>query len=238
VHEPDVKSAAEALLQAVALKGRRVIEIGCGDGQMVRFMTAQGASVIGIDPGPRQLEKARAAAAAGGERYIAGVGERLPLPDASADLVVFVNSLHHVPVAEQASALQEAARVLVDGGALYIAEPQAQGPQFELMRPIDDETEVRAAAYAQISRAPDFGFELVWERRHRQPRRIESFEALRDGSIAIDPSRAAKFAALEDDLRAALARLTARLSDGSHEVLQPIRVDLLRRRSRAAADPA
>ncbi len=141
------KSAAEALAEAVPLKDRRAVDIGSGDGTMVRFLTRQGARATGIECGALQLEKAHAAEAVGDERYVEGVGQALPLPDASADLVTFINSLHHVPVAEQGKALEEAARVLVDGGDLFIAEPLAEGPLFELVQPIDDETEVRAAAY-------------------------------------------------------------------------------------------
>ena len=196
------KSAAEALRAALALDGQRVVDIGCGDGHLVRVMTEAGAHVIGIECGARQLEKARGATPAGDERYIEGVGERLPLPDASADIVTFINSLHHVPVGQQEAALAEAARVLVDGGMLYIAEPLAEGPQFELMRPLDDETEVRAAAYAEIGRATQHGLQPLWEKLHLQPRRIESLAAVRETSTAIDPSRAARFDALEDSLRA------------------------------------
>ena len=226
------KSGGDALLEALELKGRRAVDVGSGDGQTARFLTHHGAHVIGIECGALQLEKAHAAERAGDERYVEGVGQNLPLPDASADIVTFINSLHHVPVAEQGKALKEAARVLVDGGALFIAEPLAEGPQFDLLKPIDDETEVRAAAYAEIGRATDYGFDQVSETRHLQPRKIPSFEALRDTVIAIDPTRAARFAAMESDLRAAFERLATKLPDGAYELIQPVRVNLLRRRPR------
>lgn len=226
------KSGGDALLEALELKDRRAVDIGSGDGQIARFLTRHGAHVIGIECGAMQLEKAHAAEPAGGERYIEGVGQNLPLPDGSADIVTFINSLHHVPVDEQGKALKEAARVLVDGGALFIAEPLAEGPQFDLLKPVDDETEVRAAAYAEIERAADYGFDPVSETRHLQPRKIPSFESLRDTIIAIEPTRAARFAAMESDLRAAFERLATKLPDGAYEVIQPVRVNLLRRRPR------
>lgn len=229
------KTGGEALLEAVALKGRHVVDIGSGDGQFARFMARQGAHVIGIECGALQLERAHAAQRVADERYLDGVGQDLPLPDASADLITFINSLHHVPVAEQGTALKEAARVLKDGGDLYIAEPLAEGPAFDLMKPIDDETEVRAAAYAEIGRASAYGFEAVSESRFLQPRRIESFEALRDGSIAIDPKRRDRIAAMEVDLKRDFERLASRLPDGSWELIQPVRVNLLRRRARNRA---
>ena len=226
------KSGGEALVHAVALKSRNVVDVGSGDGKMVRFMTQMGAHVTGIECGAIQLQKAHAAEAAGDERYLEGVGQALPLPDASADLVTFFNSLHHVPVAEMDKALAEAARVLKDGGELYIGEPLAEGPQFDLLKPVDDETEVRAAAYAAIGRAGAHGFEPVSETRFQEPRRIEKFEALRDMVVAIDPTRAAHVAAIEADLRAHFEKLATRLPDGAYEMVQPMRINRLRRRPR------
>ena len=226
------KSGGDAILEVLDLKGHRAVDIGSGDGQVVRFMTRHGAHVIGIECGALQLERAHAAEPAGDERYIEGVGQNLPLPDASADIVTFINSLHHVPVAEQGNALKEAARVLVDRGALYIAEPLAEGPQFDLLKPIDDETDVRAAAYAEIGRAADYGFEPVFETRHLQPRKIPSFETLRDTVVAINPDRKERVAAMEQALRANFERLATKLPDGSYELIQPVRVNLLRRRPR------
>ena len=228
----DKKSAGDAILEALDLKERRAVDVGSGDGQIVRFLTRHGAQVTGVECGTVQLERAHAAERAGDERYVEGVGQALPLPDASADIVTFINSLHHVPVAEQGNALKEAARVLVDRGALYIAEPLAEGPQFDLLKPIDDETDVRAAAYTEIQRAGEYGFEPVFETRHLQPHKMPSFEALRDVVVAIDPSRKERVAAMEADLRANFEKLATKQPDGSYELIQPVRVNLLRRKPR------
>src|SRR3954447_23970558 len=93
----------------------------------------------------------------GGERSLEGGAQALPLEDASADVVVFANSLHHVPGDLLDAALGEAARVLRPGGLLYLPEPVAEGPYFELVRAVDDETAVRAAAHAAIGRAAEHG---------------------------------------------------------------------------------
>ena len=228
----DRKSGIAVLAGAVALKGSRVVDVGSGDGTMARAMTREGAHVTGIECGAIQLEKARAAEPAGDERYLDGVGQALPLTDASAEIVTFLNSLHHVPVAEMDKALKEAARVLVDGGALYIAEPLAEGPLFTLVQPIDDETQVRAAAYAAIGRAETHGFDAVSEIRFTETRPMKGFETIRDVMIAIDPSRREAVIAMEAALRSNFDRLATRLPDGSFELTQPMRVNLLRRRPR------
>ena len=79
-------------------------------------------------------------------RYVEGAAEALPFPDASFDVVIFFNSLHHVSAESMDAALAEAARVLRRDGLLYVQEPSAQGPAFELLRPVNDETPVRKAA--------------------------------------------------------------------------------------------
>lgn len=226
------RSGIDVLASSVALKGATVVDIGSGDGSMARAMTREGAHVTGIECGALQLEKARAAEPAGDERYLEGVGQALPLADASADIVTFLNSLHHVPAAEMDKALKEAARVLKDGGALYIAEPLAEGPLFTIVQPVDDETEVRALAYQAMGRTGDCGFDAVNEVRFTDVRPVRSFEALRDIIISIDPARRDAVAAKETELRARFERLAVRLADGSHELTQPMRVNLLRRRAR------
>jgi SAM-dependent methyltransferase len=226
------KSGTEVLAECVALKGARVIDVGSGDGAMARFMTKAGAHVTGIECGQMQIEKARAAEPEGDERYLEGVGQNLPLGDSCADIVTFLNSLHHVPVPDQGKALKEAARVLVDGGALYIAEPLAEGPQFTIVQPVDDETEVRAAAYEEIKRAGVYGFEAVSEIRFTAWRKVERFEALRDTVISIDPTRREAVMALEPKLRESFERLAEKQADGTYLLSQPMRVNLFRRQMR------
>ncbi len=133
----------EVIEELLELDGARVADIGCGDGALTRLMTRLGARVTGIEPSAGQLSRARAAELAGDEVYLQGVAEALPLPDASLDVVLFFNSLHHVPVEHQARALAEAARALKPGGRLCVIEPLARGPHFQANRIIEDETEVR-----------------------------------------------------------------------------------------------
>jgi len=220
----------DALAQAVDLKGKRVIDVGAGDGNMARAMAGHGAHVLGVECAPQQLARAHAAAKVADERYVEGVGQALPAPDASADLVVFINSLHHVPVDGQAQALAEAARVLVPGGLLYIAEPLAEGAMFHLMQPVNDETEVRAAAYARVGEAPALGFEPVWEKVHLMVRRLSDLETLRDQMLAIDPGRAPLFEQHDAELRRRFEAIPLGPFN-MRQVDQPIRVNLLRKAS-------
>ncbi|MDH3593339.1 MAG: class I SAM-dependent methyltransferase [Rhodospirillales bacterium] len=211
------------------LKGARVADIGCGDGSLARFMTREGATVTGIEPSERQLARARAAEPTGGETYLQGVAEHLPFEDESLDAAVFFNSLHHVPVEGQARALAEAARVVRTGGLIYVQEPLAAGPHFELVRPIEDETVVRAKAEEAIEATVAAGLlvqdlELVYE----APYKIADFEAFKAGVIAVDEGRRPRFEAMEEDLRTAFEALAERRDDG-YWLFQPARLNLLRK---------
>jgi SAM-dependent methyltransferase len=98
-----------------------VLEIGCGTGAIARELAALSAvgEVVGSDPSPLLLAKARELAAGiGNLSFQADDGRELSLPDASFDAVVLHTVLSHVPRPERV--LGEAFRVLRPGGRLAI----------------------------------------------------------------------------------------------------------------------
>jgi ubiquinone/menaquinone biosynthesis C-methylase UbiE len=218
----------EVLEELVPLKGRRVVDAGSGDGHLVRLMTKLGARVTGLEIQPAQLARARAVPVAGDEDYVESGAQAMPFPDAMADVVVFFNSLHHVPVDLMPQALAEAARVLRPGGVLYVSEPVAAGAFFEAIRAVDDETEARDQAYEALKAAPRVGLKQVTERHFAHPMVIKDYESLRERIVGADGSRAALVATLEPMLRANLERLGSKTSDG-FLFEQPTRVNVLER---------
>lgn len=210
----------------MAVDGRTVVDVGCGDGGLVRALAARHAVAIGVELAAEPLARARARAPVAGERYVEGVAQALPLDDASADVVVFRHSLHHVPGNALDRALAESARVLRPRGVLYVQEPLAEGPYFELLRLVDDETVPRAAAHAAIRRAGDHGLRQAREVRFDAAVVHASFEAFRDRVLLADAARAADFPAHEIELRERFASLAGVLG-ARFEFSQPTRVDLL-----------
>ena len=160
---------------------------------------------------------------------LVGRAERLPLDDGSIDIVVFMRSFHHVPRAELGAALVEARRVIRPGGAVYVAEPLAEGSFFELTRTVDDETEVRAAAQAALSHASEAGLNRATTVDYHAPLTIAGLPGLRARIVAADPGRADRF----DELAAELAEGLERLGEpgdrhGEWRFLHPMRADVLR----------
>ncbi len=91
----------------------RVADVGAGTGKLTRALVATGAEVVAIDPDPAMLDALHAAVP--GVPTFAGTGERLPLPDAALDAVVFGQSWHWV---DPPAASAEVGRVLRSGGVL------------------------------------------------------------------------------------------------------------------------
>ncbi len=98
-----------------------VLEVGCGTGVLTRVIARlpQAETVIGIDPTPAFLEKARNLSA--DLRNIAfevADGRSLPFDEGTFDVVVFDSTLCHIPGPE--SAIAEAFRVLCANGLLAV----------------------------------------------------------------------------------------------------------------------
>lgn len=120
--DPQHQAMVHAYLSDLALPaGARALEIGCGTGAIARALAAWPGigEVMGVDPSPRLVERARdLAGALANISFAVGDGRDLDLEDAAFDLVLLHRVLSHVPSPEQV--LAEAARVLRPGGSLVV----------------------------------------------------------------------------------------------------------------------
>ena len=111
--------------QADIADGHRILEIGCGTGNLtVRAKRAHpSADVIGCDPDPRVLAVAnRKAARLTGIRFEQGYAERLPYPDGEFDRVLSSMMLHHISDDAKPAAAAEIFRVLRPGATLHLVD--------------------------------------------------------------------------------------------------------------------
>jgi SAM-dependent methyltransferase len=124
----DIGVVTERLERRVVLElagevtGLRVLDVGCGDGDLAFELSQHGARATGIDTSPEMIEAARARAHRHGAdvAFEVAAAERLPFASEQFDLVVAVTILCFV--ADAIPVFQEIARVLRPGGRLVIGE--------------------------------------------------------------------------------------------------------------------
>jgi SAM-dependent methyltransferase len=101
------------------LRGRRVLDLGCGFGWFCRWAGEQGAAeVLGIDVSENMLARARATVDAA-ITYLRADMEHLDLPEAAFDLVYSSLALHYI--ANLAGLMMNVRRTLVPGGHLVFS---------------------------------------------------------------------------------------------------------------------
>ncbi len=226
---PAERQGLDVARELLSPAGREILEVGCGRGAIARGLALAGGRVVAVDCGRCVLREAHGTNVPSSLQFVAGRAEALPLREASRDVVLFFNSLHHVTAGDQTRCLAESARVLRPQGHLFIAEPLAEGPHFELGLPIDDESAVRAAALSNIRRADSLGLGLLREISYTQRARYASFEAFRLAKLAADPARLDRFEAARAELKRRYERLGERCN-GGRAFAQPMRVHLLQKR--------
>ena len=217
------------LRRYVEPSGLRVVDVGCGSGELVRWLRSEGADPVGVECGEVMIRQAREADADHPEAYLDGFGQDLPLPGESADAVVMSFSLHHVPPDEMTAALREAHRVLRSRGTLYVAEPMSVGAGHEVVSLIDDETEVRILAQQALSQSESLGFETIADTTYASRMLLDSAEGFARRIVGIDPRRAARMAERHDEFVEAFERLADREGD-RYAFDQNVRVKVLRKR--------
>ena len=122
-----VDTLRRELIDSAGLQsGQRVLDVGCGTGTLViaAKRACPAVELIGLDPDPRALERARRKAARAGVdvRFDRGYGDALPYPVASFARVFSSLMLHHLDPATQRGLLAEVRRVLEPGGNFHLMD--------------------------------------------------------------------------------------------------------------------
>ncbi len=183
----------------VPLKGRVVLDIGCGDGSRSATLAPRCQNLIGIDINEQLI----------------GAAKKRQLPNASfytrpatatgcgascIDVVIFSLSFHHLHVSAMPRAISEAVRVVKKDGYIVFFEPGFDGAFFDAEIRFDacdgDERDAKKAAQLAILRHPDLTRPAVVEFVEETGFR---FDSTQDFIATMKPKK--NLHALEDFLR-------------------------------------
>jgi SAM-dependent methyltransferase len=212
------------------LRGRAVLEVGAGTGKWTRLLIELGANVTVVEPDDDM--RAVLVRRSPDVHVLKGTAEALPLADATFDAVVVSSAWHWF---EQPAALNEMARVLRDGGGLFVLwngfsrDVAWLKPLIELRdRPEDDGKRPRGWA-ADLGIKGDFDVESQVELNWTWTRSIDEivslFQTYSGAIIRTEEERLEMTTELRE-------RLEALAVDGVVELPMTIRGTVARRRAR------
>jgi ubiquinone/menaquinone biosynthesis C-methylase UbiE len=129
--------ARQKLLDEASLQpGQKVLDIGSGTGTFAVLMKQRhpAVEVIGLDPDPKALARARRKAerARVSIRFDQGFADALAYPAASFDVVFSSFMFHHLEADNREKTLREVRRVLRPGGIFYLLDFEASDSGYGL----------------------------------------------------------------------------------------------------------
>ncbi len=119
------------------LRGRRVLDAGCGEGSNAVLLALRGAQVTGVDLSERSVALARRRAALNGvsdrTEFLCSPLETAPLPERTFDVLWGDGVLHHV-IDELDTLLPKLLRAVKPGGTVVFSEPLALWASLRKLR--------------------------------------------------------------------------------------------------------
>jgi ubiquinone/menaquinone biosynthesis C-methylase UbiE len=120
------RSRQELIEQANITSGQRILDIGCGTGSFAVLLKRQCADVevIGLDPDPKALRRAKTKSERTGVsvRFDQGFADELRYESKSFDRVFSSLMFHHLDEQTQQKTLREVLRVLKPGGSFHLLD--------------------------------------------------------------------------------------------------------------------
>ena len=122
------------------VRGRSVLEIGCGTGMFTRKISKKKADLAAIDISHDLLRKAKQEVDLSEVEFIQSDIEQMPFGDMTFDAVVGICVLHHL---NMDAILPEVRRVLKKGGRIVFCEPNMMNPQLLIQKNVKPIKKIR-----------------------------------------------------------------------------------------------
>ena len=219
----------ELIERMLRLDGCRIVELGCGRGDLTRVIAQAGVNrhVTAFEVDEIQHAKNLQLRDLPNVEFLLGGVQAIAAADASFDVAFMFKSLHHVPLELMRGGLRELARVLKPGGLAWLSEPIFAGPFNDILRLFHDEQRVREAAFAAITQAvADGTFESVEQIFFNAPVHFPDFAAFDRQIIGATHTRHVVTPAVYAEVR---RRFEAHEGPDGARFRAPMRVNLLRR---------
>ncbi|MBI4664949.1 MAG: class I SAM-dependent methyltransferase [Nitrospinae bacterium] len=117
------QKAMRKILRTLDIRGKSVLDVGCGVGRWCRILSGMGAEVTGADLSEEMVKIARENSEGYGITYIASPVSSIDLPSRKFDLVTAVTVLQHITDGEEFNkSAANLTRLLKKGGKALIME--------------------------------------------------------------------------------------------------------------------
>ncbi len=217
----------EIILDEIKFKGKRVLDVGCGNGWFSYWAKIKGALVDAIDPSEEQIKEAKSIDKNNSINFINIGAENINDLKNVYDLIFFFNSLHHIPMYIMEKALQYSKNTINNYGSIYIIEPIAEGKFHDFVKNIDDETKVRNEAYKVINNCDKYKLEIIKEIIYDEVKVFNNGDDCINFLSKVDTSRLRYIKDNKKFLLNEFNRLS-NYSNNKYKFIQPMRLNILK----------
>jgi SAM-dependent methyltransferase len=132
--------------QNVSTAGMAWLDVGCGQGELLKIAGSAFARAVGCDPSAKMMQ-----ACAGIEMFEQPSPTELPFPNRSFDFITAACVFHHVPLEQRAALTASIYRILRLGGVFCLIEHNPFNPITQIIVkrcPVDSDAELLTASTA------------------------------------------------------------------------------------------
>ena len=120
MHQAQLHALTTVVDQRVDIKGKTILDFGCGSGRWAEFFCSRGAIYTGVDISDEMIELSKSRYP--GMTFITLNDDEIPLETDSSDFVFSIAVIHHNRPPQQEEIFGEISRILKPGGYLFLFE--------------------------------------------------------------------------------------------------------------------